>query len=343
MADHTGNVDMTITTLESGQTHAQVIHTPADAAAFTSDSLILPGMNALAWLSQPRNARRDAEKHLSVIKADGTWFELPPSENRSALHWWKLLPEREAGHFGVFGYDNDARAFIMNVFLSENGLQTGDLRYLPFQFNPNDFYWHWLSIAPDWEYVGYVQGGAEGFDYFIYDTVDERFIWQTPYDGAGIVNVIWSQDAEWIALVSGVTQETASQIMSIHHDGTVTLLADLAAIFGDQAFIVNAAPQSSSTGLAAFWVDSPSDGIDASKLILLDLMTGNLIDLCLTTVEMPLTWDSSGAYLLFQVHDHPGRLTILSTQTGDYRYLDIEGDLIGVGVDASAPTPTPDG
>lgn len=272
------------------------------------------------------------------------------SENRLILnkdgvdiYWWRVIPREELGRFAVIGYDFDLRPYLIEVEVSENKVVFGEPRELPFKFNPDSFYSHMLYVSPDGEFIGYVRRDDEkgGFQYFIYSVEEDRFIWHSPYDGDGRVDVIWTpRSTDTVAIVSGMTKETASKLFAIGRDGTETLVYDFSVMFPQDVAISLGLNTWVEGGSAPFWLTSLQTyaRFGGSKLVAFNPQTLQLDDLCVTGIENHFLTTPDRQFVLYEQTDETGRLwTIISLTTGDYYRFRFPNEAQAFGVSQIKP------
>ena len=195
-----------------------------------------------------------------------------------------------------------------------------------------------LYISPDRAYIGYVrQSETTGsvLEYFIYSVNENRFVWTTPYDGNSIVDIIWTpDDNDSIAIISGTSEERASQLVSVGIDGTERLLFDMSTIFPDDVFISGGLNTRAASALTPFWITSPTlyEQFGGGKLVVLNHATGEIEDLCITDIETSLIRTQDNQFVAYEQANVIGRrLTIVSVDTGDfYRLSDNQMQVIAI-------------
>jgi hypothetical protein len=276
--------------------------------------------NGIAVLAQSFGAeRRDAEKELYLFDLEQQLSMIPKAPIHNGLHWWRLLSEREDGHFGILGYDNESNMFIVDINRSAGDVLISNPDFLPFKFNPMQFYWMMLSVSPDHEFIGYIQeSGSDGLEILIYSRSQKQPIFRTTYADGGFTNVIWTPGTKFVGLISGTTQEATDQLIGIKSSGETTLLADLSTIYPEEATVIGLSGFALEDGQVAF-VAHTGEAISSEpyRLLLLDLETRELIDICYSTASVPLILGASGANLIVGNVDTRS-LSVISTADGNF-------------------------
>lgn len=288
------------------------------------DRLPLQGGNLLAVLQQPpNNTRRDDIKTLRIFTHNGGVITLPENQRSDTLFWWHLLPKSEPNQFGIFGYAFGGSAFIVDVTFSADEFTIGEPHYLPFRFSPLTA--QRLSISPDGAYISYKQPTESGeLESFIYSLLEDRYIWRAPYNIDALIPVIWIPDSRIIAVVSSITRETDNQLVQISRSGESSVLIDLPTTYGAEVSLLPGGKALSSTQIAFMLNISRGQSF---QLFMLDLMTQQFTDLCYSseTATGIVGVTPEGNILL---KGNSSRFTIISPQTSDYDYLDLDGQFL---------------
>ena len=264
----------------------------------------------------------EPSKTLTVITPEGSIFSVTSAD--SNFTWQRLSQETEAGDLTIIAH-NSYQAYLIEVTWTESGLNLGAPQPLPFRLFRARTLMSLLSISPGGNYIGNIRFDDEtrNFHYFIYSREEGRIIWETPYDGDGIVNVMWFvNEPERLALVSSTTRETHSVLTLISRNGEATPFFDFRQIFGvdvrfttwsgfrDDVVVpsrVNSARLYEQTGSA--------------RLIGFDHEIDSFVDFCVNT-ESRLIPSSDGRYAVFQGGQSAlDRLTGLDLMTGDIFYI----------------------
>lgn len=293
---------------------------------FPFDQVPLRNGTALATLQQPANSdRRDDEKILSIFAQGGQVITLSEDQKPDSLHWWRLLPEREPDSFGIFGYNNEATAFIVEANWSPDGITVGQPQYLPFEFYPIEFYWAMLAISPNWEFVAYIQPTPTNqLEFFIYSLSENRYIWRTLYDNNAFASIFWTPDSSLIGVVSGMTPEAQDQLIGVDRNGESNLLADLSTVYGDGVVVRPLSGVVLSSNEVAFLLNSPQQGTQSftTRLVLLDLEGQQIVDLCYSHPATLRILGTSGDNVILG-NSTARQIVVISAQTGDYSYINL--------------------
>lgn len=253
------------------------------------------------------------------------------------IYWHQLAGSSQPGQFSIFAYDYDTRAYLIDATFTSEGIQISEPRLLPFNFNDESFYAIMLYISPTGEYIGYVRLSPDEnavWEYFIYSVAADRFVWRAPYDGDGLVSLIWMpEDSEWIAIVAGTTKETASLLTGIDRNGSAQPLLNLAELYGERVF-VSALGLTAGQPLTVFWVFSPawSDPSGDSRLVAFDHMNRTLIDFCMPAIGTILIHTEDHRYVAYHVQNSvPSEYIIVDTVSGDYHRFTVgRGRLLSI-------------
>jgi len=293
-------------------------------------SIKLDGGQGVATLS---NIGSTGEKVITVFTPGGNSHSI--SSTDTDYSWWRLSPEYSTGHFHVIGYDKERQLTLLEVNWSENGLAFGAYHVLPIRFNPRDFFTDLLYVSPGSEYIGYVQRDSSTghFVYIIFSVREERIIWQTPYDGDHLTDIFWyADDPERVAIISGSTAESISELRTVYRSGYSEMFVDLSVFFGPDTQISGGLEAVVSGAVTPFWVMSPElfGNGGGARLIAIDSSSEMLKDLCFTGTSGPLIRTPDGSYVLFQhwgtVQDE---IVGVDLATGDRFTLgQVEGDLL---------------
>jgi hypothetical protein len=292
--------------------------------------------NALADNGQTLLSLRDNPDGIDAVNLFRSGRQSTLVNGDANLEWWKITPGLNINQFGIFAYDFQSNAYWISGELSGDEIILETPRALPFTFYVSSSYFDMLYLSPDGQYIGYLQSSRTGnsvLEFFMYSLEEDQFIWATPYDGDGRVNVIWGkEDQEYIALVWGTTAPTAHQIVGVRASGETNPLLDLKTAYSDIVL-------STALGVVAgfrytpFWVDA--DSFQESRLVAYDHATNQLIDLCVTTIATQIHRTPDSEYVAFQIQNAiPTEYLIVEIATGNtYPLIADRTQILGISLD----------
>lgn len=280
------------------------------------DVIPLQSGDGIAFLD---NYGIEEDKVLTVVTATGRI--LTAESSNSLFQWRRLIPEIEPGRFGLVAQEiSSSNAAILTITLNENELVWGQPEILPFPLYRSRTNFS-VYVSPDGNYIHYL-GRDEVTDvpvYFIYSIIGNNYIWKSEARNIdGHPDILWFEDdAERVAIVSGTTPETMSQLFTIYRTGTVEFYADLTRGYGEGAAILNAFEGVIHAPATAFWI--VSDGLRETssglRLAGIDAITGNLIDYCVNGTSGLLLETPDGEQVIIEKVD--------SSQTEGYVGVDL--------------------
>lgn len=264
-------------------------------------------------------------KTLALLDANGQLLQSIETQTIDSTYWFTLLPARSQDEVGVFGFDADQNARIVHFALVDEQLMFSEITTLPFRFSYRNSWWYVLSVSPNWTHISYGRRneGEPRHEYFIYSITEARFVWSEAMAPDDLPNITWLEDETNIAVVSRIGREFGRQgeLKLVSYSGESQVIADLGELFG-------AGSVTTGDGVAltndriAFLASIPSQ--ITSRLLFLDVQTGQITDTCITGDLLSPVAISNGETVVVQtVNTSTPELIFVSTSTGDYSRVSI--------------------
>jgi len=301
-----------------------------------SDVMIIDDGRSIALLTAPSGSRRrDDPLALHVVTRTGETISADDLLSETQ-RWWRFIPGSSSNILNIFGYTTDQRAFIAEVSYSEDNLLLEQLNYLPFEFSPMMSNWQTLSISPDGKFLALGQPlDASMYELVVYSIAGAERVWQIPYAWDNFVNVVWTGQDEWIALISGLTNHMG-EVSRVNSNGTSEALMDLNAVFNtSDARIVTGNPVDEYS--IALWISGISDDSYPEEandqLLIYQSDTGEIINTCFVASAAPVIGQEEGGYLIFRQTNQaePSRLIIFWPEEGNFSYIETNVPIIPLG------------
>src|SRR5258708_4588040 len=285
---------------------------------------------SLGFLTAPRGTPVGSSKSFltfTVISQPDKKASLPAASN-----WWQLGPELRSGHFGLLAYDTDLTALIIDLSWADNQVSASAFAHLPFKINRYGPAWQQeVFISPNWDYLAYTSDNS----FKIYSMKEKREIWTKGFDHNLIPIIMWSQANNEVGVVNLGGADGNAELLRVDQQGNSEVIGDLSKLIGENVQVTNYTPIVSSEKQLAIGVEpNKTSGQGSRHLILINIPTRQLIDLCFPNPSQSLTWAENGKYLILTtlVDGDPTNIlpVPIATETSDYTYPTLSGNSVRV-------------
>ncbi len=164
---------------------------------------------------------------------------------------------------------------------------------------------------------------------------EKREIWTKGFDHNLIPIIMWSQANNEVGVVNLGGADGNAELLRVDQQGNSEVIGDLSKLIGENVQVTNYTPIVSSEKQLAIGVEpNKASGQGSRHLILINIPTRQLIDLCFPNPSQSLTWAENGKYLILTtlVDGDPTNIrpVAIATETSDYTYLPLSGNSVRV-------------